>query len=181
MNAFWLVPLAMILWRFQGGGFLNVDFPGRKVWYVIPLLALAAWAVHGGWQAPAVIVAGLLALSWTGHGRWYTLNNKPRELTKRPASPLEAWIELHCDGEARDDYACLSAIKVIAFAPLMLMTALMGWSFAFVCALAAPVVIVAGYALGWALAHQGKTKVPTSFGEYATGLAIGLIITGMGA
>ncbi|MFN7608706.1 MAG: hypothetical protein ACK5PJ_05195 [Ralstonia sp.] len=179
MNALWLVPLAMLLWRFQGGGFLNVDFPGRKVWYVIPLLALAAWAVHGGWQAPAVIVAGLLALSWTGHGRWYTLNNKPRELTKRPASPLEKWIERICDRGGRNDHLCLFASKFIAFAPLMLMTALMGWSFASVCAAAAPVVLVAGYALGWEMADQGKTKVPTSFGEYATGLAIGLIIMGM--
>jgi hypothetical protein len=179
MSALWLIPLAMILWRFQGGGFLNVDFPGRKVWYVIPLLALAAWAVHGGWQAPAVIVAGLLALSWIGHGRWYTLNNKPRKLTKRPASPLEKWIERICDRGGRNDHLCLFASKFIAFHPFVLMAIAMRWPFAFFAAACAPLIILQGYALGWRLAHQGKTKVPTSFGEYATGLAIGLIIMGM--
>jgi hypothetical protein len=181
MNALWLIPLAMLLWRFQGGAWFASKLPGRPVWYVIPVLAFAAWAVHGGWQAPAITAAGLLAVSFVGHGRWYMLNNQPRELTKRPASPLEKWIERICDRGGRNDHLCLFASKFIAFAPLMLMTALMGWSFAFVCAAAAPVVIVAGYALGWEMADQGKTKVPTSFGEYATGLSIGLIIMGMGA
>jgi hypothetical protein len=62
----------------------------------------------------------------------------------------------------------------------MLMTAFMGWSLAFVAAAIAPLVILLGYMLGWELADQGKTSVPTSFGEYAAGLIIGFIILGMG-
>jgi len=179
MTSLLLIPLATALWRFAGGAWFASSLPGRPVWYVIPILALAAGWVSGGWPAAAVVVAGLLAVSFLPHGRWYMLNNKPRELAGAP-NKFEAWIERICDRGGRDDYACLAAVKVLAFIPLMLMTAFMGWSLAFVAAAIAPLVILLGYMLGWELADQGKTSVPTSFGEYAAGLIIGFIILGMG-
>lgn len=181
MTALWFIPLAMLLWRFQGGAWFAAKLPGRPVWYVIPILALAAWQVSDDGRAAAVTAAGLLAVSFVPHGRWYTLNNEEREAAGK-AWPFEAWVEFIGDrGGVRDDHLCLFIAKAIAFLPFALMAAVVYWPFAFLATLFAPLIVLKGYRVGWREYGFGRVSVPTAFGEYATGLAIGLIVLGMGA
>lgn len=183
LHFLWLAPLAMLLWRFQGGAWFAAKLPGRPVWYVIPILAGCAWLIHGGWQAPAAAGLGLLFASLLPHGRWYTLEHLPRTATGRAPSWLERLIEALCDtksGNGRDDALCLLAVKAIAFWPLAIAGLADGPPFPFAAiGLLAPLIILAGYAIGWALYEAGRTKAPTAFGEYAAGLAIALLLLGL--
>ncbi len=72
-----LALLCTLLWRFQGGGLVDVDLPSSKVWYVIALLSGITWFLCEDVKATAIIAFGLLFVSFIPHEEHYTLNNQP--------------------------------------------------------------------------------------------------------
>jgi len=150
---------------------IDVDLPGRKVWYVVALLSGITWFLSEDVKATVIIAFGLLFVSFIPHGRHYTLNNQPRELAGE-AGLLESWIEYIGDYHGRNDEFCLLLGKILAFLPLIAACLMFDFPITAMVATFAPIGIVCAYKIGW----LRKATVPTAYGEYATGLYVGLII-----
>jgi hypothetical protein len=116
-----MILLFALLWRWQGGGFNDWNPPGRRVWYVITVMAVFD---------PLVALCALW-VSLIPHGRWFDLGNGPTP--DRQPSWFERTVERHVDG---DDNRMLVKC-LVAHVPTCLI-------FPY-----APLIAYGGYWLGW--------------------------------
>lgn len=165
MTSIWLIPLAALLWRFQGGAWFAARLPGRPLWYVAPILGIVTGLADADWRPGAALA---LALLWSGlvpHGRWYTLGRAPRDLAG-PPNAFERVVE-RLAGD--DNHIALLLAKLVAC--LGFVAAAIGlFNFpAIWIAACLPGAIVLAYEIGWRFSRTG-----THVGEWLTGGLFGI-------
>jgi hypothetical protein len=152
------IILSALLWRWQGGGLITYDPPGRRVWYVIAVLTAIAFATTG-WKIAGLFGLSLLWITLIPHGRWFDFGHMDAPADK--ADAFEGLIEKLFPSDALRMFAVIT----LAFLPLAILAAPI-----------TPLLAYSGYWLGWKHWDGDPKNNPTRWGEWTSGAAIGLCL-----